>query len=111
MNDDTAARAQAQPTPEERASRANDRSRRYEMNLEPAIAHEIREAEQAAYERGREDEREACAEIADEWGRGSWQVDPQDGRQRFEIHHLQQHVNSTGRGIAEDIRKRGDSDG
>ena len=54
---------------------------------------------------------EACAKIADKWGRGEWKVEEKE-RSRFSIQDLQLRVNTTGRGIAEDIRslKRSDKD-
>jgi hypothetical protein len=81
----------------------------YKPDPVSAIATAIREAESAAYERGKADEREACAAIADKWGQGKWRVEIKDGRQRFELRHLQQHVNTTGRCIAEDIRQRSEA--
>jgi hypothetical protein len=48
-------------------------------------------------------ERERCAKIADYWGAGNWKA--QDGgRSRFSLQDLQATCNTTGRGIAEDIR-------
>lgn len=47
---------------------------------------------------------EACAKVADEWGKGKWQVETK-GRKRFDINDMQAAVNTTGRGIAEDIRE------
>ena len=61
------------------------------------IAESIREAVTA--------ENEECAKIADEWGRGRYRVEEPD-RIRFNIYDLQTRVNTTGRGIAEDIRSR-----
>jgi hypothetical protein len=49
-------------------------------------------------------ERERCAKIADEWGKGKWRVEEKT-RSRFSLQDLQTRVNTTGRGIAEDIRR------
>jgi hypothetical protein len=50
-----------------------------------------------------EQERERCAGIADYWSAGKWTVQP-NGRVRFSAQDLQATCNTTGRGIAEDIR-------
>ncbi len=46
---------------------------------------------------------EECAKVADYWGEGKWKVKPK-GRVRFSVYDMQASVNTTGRGIAEDIR-------
>jgi hypothetical protein len=46
---------------------------------------------------------EECAKVADEWGNGKWKVQPK-GRVRFSVYDMQASVNTSGRGIAEDIR-------
>lgn len=51
-------------------------------------------------------EREECAKLSDYWGKGNWKVQVKN-RSRFSIYDLQFHVNTTGRGISEDIRNRG----
>jgi len=86
INKDAAARVQAQPTPEDRAKEAlkpvaNVLEGRVFASPDlkdadwicplvdkmlAAVTTAIREAEQAAYERGREDEREMCASICEQ---------------------------------------------
>jgi hypothetical protein len=46
---------------------------------------------------------EEAAKAADEWGSGKWRV-KSDKRVRFSLQDMQTQTNTTGRGIAEDIR-------
>jgi hypothetical protein len=45
---------------------------------------------------------EECAKVADYWGAGHWKVKSE--RARFSLGDMQTQTNTTGRGIAEDIR-------
>jgi hypothetical protein len=56
------------------------------------------------YEDGLNAGLEAAAEQADYWGSGKWRFQP-NGRARFDVYDCQLVVNTTGRAIAEDIRK------
>lgn len=70
-----------------------------------AVFRELVSSISSALREAAEGEREACAGIADGFGRGKWRVDELT-KKRFDANDLQTYVNCTGRAVAEDIRSR-----